>query len=49
MREIDEHWSLVDVLDANEALDVMHDAQSDEPAAPTGDGSLFVNVSGARE
>ena len=36
LREIDEHWSVDDVLDANEVMDVMSDVTGwRRPKAPT--------------
>ncbi len=50
LQEIDEHWTIEDVLDANEALDVFDDAQVDElqpPDLPASDSiSLVVSVKG---
>lgn len=28
LREIDEHWTLIDVVDANEALDLVEEAST---------------------
>ena len=47
LRDVDEWWSLTDILDANEYLDVMGDVrESKKPPAPGPDPSSVLRLLG---